>query len=213
MSVLSQPRPRPVLLPLALAAAWAVLLAAVLAVPYALRSPTLGDDLTRGTVRLALAYYGLAAALMTRLRPDEWRAAGRGAVARLCWTLAWLTYLVHLGMAFHHYHGWSHAHAVEHTRQVSGVGEGIWVSHMFTLVWMLDVAAWWLRPAAYAARPAWVGYVLHGFMAFVIFNATVVYEHGPIRWAGLVLLGGLGVLLLLRPRCDDVAVPPPALPQ
>lgn len=200
MSVLSRPWPRSPILPMLLAAVWAMLLTAVLALPWALGSATLGDDLTRGTVRLALAYYGVGAALMTRLRPEEWRATGMGAVARLCWTLGWLAYLVHLGMAFHHYHDWSHTAAVEHTRQVSGLGEGIYVSHLFTLVWTMDVLWWWLAPAGYAARPAWLARLVHGFMAFIIFNATVVYEQGPIRWAGLVLLSGLAVLVVSRPN-------------
>jgi hypothetical protein len=181
-------------------AAWAALLAGTLALPDLTGSPTRGDDLTRGTVRLALACYAAAAVLMLRLRPEEWPAAGRGRLARWCWTLGWLAYLVHLGMAFHHYHGWSHAHAVEHTRQVSGVGEGIYLSHLFTLAWTVDVAWWWLGPRRYAGRPRWVGYALHSFMVFIIFNATVVYESGLIRWAGLAMFALLaGVWLTRRP--------------
>jgi hypothetical protein len=36
--------------------------------------------------------------------------------------------------------------------------------------------------------------VLHTFMLFIVFNGTVVYETGPIRWAGLtgfLLLAGV----------------------
>jgi hypothetical protein len=117
-------------------------------------------------------------------------------LARWCWTLAWAAYLVHLAMAFHHYHHWSHAHAVEHTRSVSGVGEGIYVSHCFTLLWTVDVAWWWLRPETRARRSAWVDRSLHGFMFFMVFNATVVYESGLIRWAGVALTAWLAVLLL-----------------
>jgi hypothetical protein len=180
---------------------WGVLLLAVLLLPYHLPAQNPGDALTRYTVRLALLYYGLAAALMTRLRPDEWLArAGRGALARCCWTLAWAAYLVHLGMAFHHYHRWSHDAAVRHVQDVAGFGPGIYVSHVFTLVWTLDVLYWWLRPQGYARRSPWIDRLLHGFLAFVIFNGTVVYESGFIRWAGLVLLAGLAGLLLTRRR-------------
>ena len=45
----------------------------------------------------------------------------------------------------------------------------------------------------YAERPRWVRYLIHGFMAFVFFNATIVFESGFIRWAGVVVM-----LLLLR---------------
>ena len=181
---------------------WCALLAAVLAWPLLFPSADPGDDLTRNTVRVALAYYGAAAVLMLLLRPHEWAARSRrGELARWCWTLAWAAYLVHLAMAFHHYHGWSHVRAVEHVRQVSGVGEGIYASHLFTLLWSLDVAWWWLGPASYAARPPWLDRGLHGFMVFIIFNGTVVYEQGLIRWAGLALVEVLARLWLLRPAC------------
>src|SRR5262249_28400264 len=178
---------------------WCGLLAAVLAGPYLVHSADVGDDLIRNTVRLALLYYGLAAGLMLRLGPGEWAGpSARVRLARACWTLAWAAYLVHLAMAFHHYHHWSHADAVEHTRRVSGVGEGIYVSHLFTLAWTADVAGWWLRPSRYAGRPAWVDWLLHGFLAFVIFNGTVVYELGAIRVAGAALFTVLGGLWIAR---------------
>jgi len=184
---------------LALAAGWLVLLLVVLAAPVVTRSADAGDDRTRNTVRLALAFYGLAVGLMTRLRPADWSAtSGRGRRARLCWSLACLTYLVHVALAFHYHHGWSHRRAMEHVEQVSGFGPGVFVSYLYTLLWSLDVAWWWLRPRGYATRPAWVDRSLHGFMAFVIFNATVVFEQGFIRYAGLTLFALLGTLLLLR---------------
>ncbi len=182
-------------------ASWALLLAGVLAAPWWLHPDAPGDDLVRFTVRLALAYWAAALALMMYLRPDEWRAdGGRGRLARWCWTLAWLTYLVHLVMAFHFYHHWSHADAIRHTEAVSGFGRGIYVSHFFTLVWSLDAIGWWLRPERYATRSPWIDRLLHGFMVFIVFNATVVYESGLIRWAGLAGLLGLALLGCQRIR-------------
>jgi hypothetical protein len=178
-----------------LVAVWLVSLGAVVALPNLLDSPTVGDDLTRYTIRLALVYYAMAVSLLPWLRRDEFRArTGRGRLARWCWTFGWATYLVHLAMAFHYYHHWSHAEAVSHTRERSGFGAGIAVSHLFTLVWTADVAWWWLLPDRYSERPAWVGWCVHGFMVFVIFNATVVYEEGLIRWAGLGLLAWLATV-------------------
>src|SRR5262249_54808291 len=88
---------------------WLVILAGIVALPYLAASPTLDDDLTRATVRLSLVYYAAAATLMLLLDSKDWTAvAGRGRMARWCWTLAWATYLVHLFMAFHHVHRWSH---------------------------------------------------------------------------------------------------------
>ena len=64
-------------------------------------------------------------------------ASGRD--ARLVWALGWAAYLVHVALAFHLAFGWSHAAAVEQTRERSGFGEGIYVSHLFTLLWTADV--------------------------------------------------------------------------
>ncbi len=202
-AALQPPRPfrlrRPAVDLLAVAS-WVLLLAAVLAAPCWLYDDP-GDALIRWTVRLALACWAVAVALLMYLEPGERRAeSGRGRLARWFWTLAWATYLVHLAMAFHFYHHWSHADAVEHTERVSHFGPGIYVSHFFTLVWSLDVVFWWLRPGQYAARPAWLDGLLHGFMVFIVFNATVVYESGPIRWSGLAGLTFLGLLGLARLR-------------
>jgi hypothetical protein len=163
-----------------LGAAWAVLLGAILA---GTRDPT------RHTIGLALLCYALAAALL--LRAEE-------RLARWCWTLGWAAYLVHVGLAFHHYHGWSHAEAMAHVERRSGFGPGIFFSYLFTLLWTADVAWWWLWPEGHARRPGWVGGVLHGYLGFIIFNATVVYEQGLVRWAGVVMFAVLGALLALR---------------
>lgn len=178
---------------------WLLLLAGVIVVPVLTESPTRGDDLVRNTVRVSLGFYLVALNLML-LRPDD------GRLARCCWTLAWAAYLVHLAMAFHFYHSWSHARAVEHVREVSGVGEGIYVSHLFTLLWTADVLYWHAAPQCYVRRSAWVTGGLHAFMLFVVFNGTVVYEEGPIRWAGTAAFTELSAAALIartqRRRAD-----------
>jgi len=180
---------------------WLVLLLAVLVWPFAAGLSNVGDPLIRNTIRLALLYYAVAVNLMLRLRPGDWSPSSRTVrLARSCWTLGWLAYLVHLAMAFHFYHHWSHADAVAHTEAVSGWGEGIYFSHLFTLAWGADVVSWWLRPRWYAIRPAWLGWTLHGYMAFIIFNGTVVYETGLIRWAGAVLFAELAAAWWRRAR-------------
>jgi hypothetical protein len=178
---------------------WLALLVLILVAPYSLSRPDPGDDLTRNTIRLALLYYAVATTLLLLREPEEgWPLSGRGRLARLCWTLAWAAYLVHLGMAFHHYHHWSHAEAIAHTEQRSHFGWGIYFSHLFTVLWTADVTWWWLAPAGHARRSPWLGRLLHGYMAFMVFNAAVVYENGPIRWAGLGLFAELGLVAGLR---------------
>src|SRR5262245_17013450 len=162
--------------------AWVLFLAGVLSWPAIGDSPTLGDDLIRNTIRLALGYYAAALTLLLRATSIDWQKSSIIVrLARSCWTLAWITYLIHLAMAFHYAHGWSHADAMKHTEEVSGFGPGIFVSHLFTLVWTADVLAWWLVPEWYASRPAWVNWLLHIFMLFVVFNGTVIFESGLIR--------------------------------
>ena len=154
-----------------------------------------GDLLIRNTVRLSLTWYMAAVCSMLFMGPADWAIeTPRGWAARWCWTWGLLCFLVHLAMAFHFFHHWSHAHAFERTRQVSGVGEGIYVSYLFTWLWGADVAYWWLSPAGYAARSRWIDRTLQAFMLFIVINGTIVFETGAIRWAGvagLVLLAGV----------------------
>lgn len=167
--------------------------------------PAVGESTKAGlegmlwTIRLAVLYYGVAAGLMLTLAGDDWSAATiRGALARSCWTLAWAAYVIHVALAFHYYHHWSHIDAIQHTENVSGFGPGIWFSHLFTLLWGLDIAWWWLRPDEYAHRPPRIGRVLHTFMAFIVFNGTCIFASGPVRWFGVAVFGVLGFLWLRR---------------
>ena len=157
-----------------------------------------GDLLIRDTIRLALAYYFVAAVLMLRLRPAEWLDSPASKLARCCWSLAWLAFALHVAAAYHFFHHWNQGHALEHTRAISGVAWGLFVSYAFTALWGLDALAWWFWPGWYASRPAWVGWTVHGFMAFILFNGTVVYEKGLIVWAGAAMFLVLGTLLLRR---------------
>lgn len=157
-----------------------------------------GDHLIRGTIYIALFFYFVASAVMLSMRQGDWGNTPLMRFARTCWSLAWITFVSHVYVAFRYYHNWDHDHAVEHTREVSGVGWGIYVSHTFTLLWTLDVIAWWGMPAWYTSRSPWIDRCLHAFMAFIIFNGTVVYEKGPIVPIGAAMLVVLGLLTLRK---------------
>ena len=167
-----------------------------------------GDALVRGFIRAALLTY--AVSLLTRGRlgsVTDWEAATRaGSHARCWWTISFLLYATHVALAFHYYHNWSHADAIARTREMSGFGEGIYVSHAFTLVWGLDVLCWWFMPGRYARRSVWVDRLLHGFMLFIIINGAVIFAEGLVRWLSVL---GLIVLLvwwcLLRPGQDHMS--------
>jgi hypothetical protein len=174
-----------------------LLIAVAIVGPPLAGSAQLAEDWTRQTVRVALAYYAVAAFVMLGLSRGDW-AGPRGQTVRLTWSLAWAAYIVHLGFAAE-YHGYSHAAAIEHTAQrTGGYGHGIFVSHLFTLIWTLDLLWWWRSPRSYADRPLALGIAGHAFAAFLWFNATVVYETGLIRAVGLATFAVLGLRLLVR---------------
>jgi hypothetical protein len=169
-----------------LIAPWALILAGILIAPDFVPLSDRGDFLIRNTVRLALVYWAIAVALMIR---------SLSSTARLAWTLGCATYLVHVALAFDYAHHWSHHEAFRHVEAVSGYGEGIFVSYLFTLVWAADVLSWWVDAGGYRQRPRWIGWTLYGFMVFVIVNATVVFESGLTRWVGAAVLLALLVCL------------------
>lgn len=176
---------------LVLTGLWAVLLAGAFTAPVVLPSEHPADLVTRQTARVAVFFWAVAAAAIL-LRHREF--------GRWAWILACVAYLVHVATAFDRVHAWSHAAAFRHVESVSGFGPGLFVSYAFSLLWAADAAWWWLDRPTYDRRPVGVDLAVHGFMAFVVFNGTVVYETGFIRWAGLIAFAVLGAVLLYRWR-------------
>jgi hypothetical protein len=161
----------------------------------------LGTSLTVNTIRLSLAWYFVAVLVMMRLTSRDWiGATKRGQLARWCWTWGVICFVVHVAMAFHFYHHWSHAHAFAHTREISGVGEGVYISYLFTILWVTDAIWWWCWPDRYASRPkSWTRF-LHTFMLFIIFNGTIVFESGTIRWVSIAAFMALPITWIYSRR-------------
>ena len=161
-------------------------------------TPT-GDLLTHWTARSAFGLYVLALAVHLLVPP----APARNRFYRLCWTLGWAAFAVHVACAFHFVHGWSHADAFRETARqtadLTGVasGFGLYLNYAFLLAWTADVAWLWLRRDD-PHRRRWVGVVLHAFLTFMWFNATVVFPTGPTRWAGVAAFALLAVLYVRR---------------
>jgi hypothetical protein len=162
-------------------ALWLLALGAMFAVSRSAATINPGDFLIRTTARISLGFWAVAALLILRGNSG----------ARLVWTLAWLAFVIHVATAFEYAHHWSHANAVRHVEEVSGFGPGVFVSYFFTLAWTADVLWWRLARASHENRPAWLNYAWHGFMVFIIFNSTVVYENGAIRWISAAVLAAL----------------------
>ena len=108
------------------------------------------------------------------------------------WTLGCAFSVLHIAVAFHLGHGWSHRAAWEHTREVGGYGDGVFVNYAFVLVWLADVLWAWVAINSYLARPGWLKWSVIGFLAFVVFNAAVVFGGWDSRVAfGAGVLGAI----------------------
>lgn len=156
---------------------------------------TFGELATRWTVRAALAGYLLGAAFDTHKAAPRQRR-----FARIAWTLGCLCYLAHVACAFHFVHQWSHAAAVARTAEQTALvtgwrwGGGLYVNYLFTVVWLADALVRWLPSPVGKAWPWWPEAAAQAFMWFMVFNATVVFGQGVVRWFGLA-----GCLCLLVP--------------
>ncbi len=135
----------------------------------------MNDLLTLWTIRLACILY--FAALL------GWR--------RWAWTAGLIAYLTHVAAAFAFRHGWSHDAAFRETArrtdELFGVqsGAGLYFNYAFTAVWLADVVWLWTSGDTYRTRPRWISVSIHAFMAFMFFNATVVFASGWVRWLGV----------------------------
>ncbi|WP_395737600.1 hypothetical protein [Prosthecobacter sp.] len=146
------------------------------------------------------AFLAYAAALTQRLTKNGDHAG------RPWWTAACLLLMVHVACAFQFVHHWSHRAAFKATAQqtaaVTGFdsGSGVWVNYAVLSMWLLDVGWWWLAPARHSSRSRSLERLLQGFLAFVWFNATVVFGHGITRWLGALAFLWLILLKWRRQR-------------
>ena len=151
---------------------------------------TVGTALTLWSARAAFLLYACALA--------GW-LSGKFRAARLAWTSGFVVYLGHVAAAFQFHHHWSHAAAYAETaRQTADLvgvrlNWGIYLNYLFTMVWAFDVIWIWWSPQIYRRRPRWISVSIHSFMAFLFFNATVVFGSGPVSWLGLTVTAALGI--------------------
>ena len=153
-----------------------------------MNSMPIGELLTRATVWLSLAGYSSSLVLFLFAHGRRsWDAA-----ARIFWTVACAGLLAHILCAYHFFHDWSHGSAyLETARQTSEVyglywGGGLYINFLLMIGWIADVIWWWRGIEKYRNRPAIVSITWHAFLYFIFFNATVVFEGGILRWAGLL---------------------------
>lgn len=171
--------------------AWGIATSGAMALVFALSPENDDDALVRRTADVAVGWWAIAAGLLLKDRREQ---------ARAVWIWGCLAYVVHVAVAFDRAHSWSHAAAMHHVEEASGFGPGIFVSHAFGLLWLID-SLWWLFAwEHYERRSVALDRGLHGFFAFIVFNGTVVYEAGWIRWAGMAVFAVLACLWMFRLR-------------
>lgn len=145
------------------------------------------DAIIKGSIWLALlAYFTVV------IRPAKGIDDSAFPRVRWIWTLGCIAYVIHVIAAFHFHHHWSHteaeAHTAQQTESVVGwrFGAGIWFNHLFTLAWLGDVIWMWIRSKEWFQRPRALSIGWQIFFFFIVFNATVVFEDGLVRWFGLL---------------------------
>ncbi|HKV33247.1 MAG TPA: hypothetical protein VJP89_02970 [Pyrinomonadaceae bacterium] len=147
-----------------------------------------GEFLTRSTIWIAILSYTIGSVVFVlsrgRYKFDRW--------ARLAWTIGCAALIAHFVCAFNFYHAWSHESAyVDTARQTADVfkinwGGGLFINYALLLVWIGDVTWWWFAGVrSYRRRPWLLMLIWHGFLIFIICNATVVFKDGLTRWVGV----------------------------
>jgi hypothetical protein len=145
-------------------------------------------DLTRWTVWLALAAYAISiAAFVASPRYPRLQRT-----ANFLWPSGCALMWAHVTLAMCLFYGGSHARAAaetsHRTREVLGWSPGgeIYFNYAFLAVWTTDVGWRWLAPQQYASRSRLLSIAIHGFLFFIAFNATIIFEDGMIRASGIV---------------------------
>ena len=147
-----------------------------------------GEFLTRLTIWITIVAYAVGSVLfaVSRGRP-RWDSA-----TRVVWTIAVVSLIAHFICAYQFYHHWSHTSAyldtARQTDEVIGLnwGGGLFINYAFLLIWIVDITSWWRRGLnSYRTRPWPVITLWHAFLIFILFNATVVFKDGMVRWIGL----------------------------
>jgi hypothetical protein len=165
---------------------------------------TNGQLFTLWSIRMSTAIYVASLSLLLCPCKNRWRKA-----YRITWTAACIFYLAHVSGAFQFFHGWSHLAAyretARQTRELFGLewGGGLYFNYLFSLVWLADVLWAWASFDAYQSRPRWIGAAIHSFLAFMFFNATIVFGSGFRRWFGICAAMGLAILVWRRMRIAE----------
>lgn len=158
----------------------------------------------RATIWLAVVAWAATEVLKRRGQRDA---------ARAVWTAGAALLGIHIALAFHYWHGWSHAAAYETTAlqsaQLTGVasGWGIYLNYALLAVWIADAAWWWAASRGYETRSRAIDRTVFAFFLFMMINGAVVFATTAMRYAGAA-----AVIVAVIARIRATAPPAPAAP-
>ncbi|RLS51387.1 MAG: hypothetical protein DWH91_19300 [Planctomycetota bacterium] len=146
------------------------------------------------TAQLAVACYAVCVLLMIR------RQRGEPPTLRIAtlWSVGCAFLAIHILCAFHVFHQWNHAAALQHTatrtEEVTGWAwsGGLYINYLFLAFWIWDAVRLWREALSHHPVSSHFGRrIVHGVFAFMMFNATVVF--GPWHWTMALVLWGIAV--------------------
>jgi hypothetical protein len=155
------------------------------------------QDVVRWTIRLALICLTIALSLEWRTSRDRGRQA-----AGVIWSVGCALVWIHLITAIRHFHGGSFSQAAAETsrRTAEAIGWSpggeIYVNLAFAAVWTFDACWRWAAPDSWRGRSQFLSAAITSFLLFIAFNATVVFEEGAVRWAGIAASIWLGTMFV-----------------
>ena len=167
----------------------------------------IGDQLVRWSARLSVACY-LMRVLIEIAAPSVPRVR---IVAFFSWTIGCGLMLAHVFLAFALVHHWSHAAALEHTRRQTAdavgiqFGGGLYFNYALLAIWLCDLVVWWRIGIQNPPRSRRFFWAVQLFLAFMMFNATVVF--GPTAWRFVVIFVAVGMLIALLVRRQSRRIP------
>lgn len=113
------------------------------------------------------------------------------------WTAGWLALVLHIGLALSLFHGGNWNAAYEHTARRTQLavgwnwGGGVWFNLLTAVVWGIDLAWLWRRTVEANRKQPWLDICCQVYLAFMIFNATVVFGSLAAQIAGGLICIGL----------------------
>lgn len=130
-----------------------------------------------------LWFLGATARAVSSAQPSQMER-----VYRWTWLFAGGFTWTHVIASYGLIHNWSHANVLQHTGEESYAVIGIrvpWgVYANFVFAGVLSGYSGWM--ILRKRRAYWADLIVFLFLAFIVFNALVIFKIGPIRWIGFV---------------------------